>query len=197
VASQLPAYQILVGSTRSAKVEAVRAALARIALIDSAFPDGTVHPVDIGAIAPAMPMSDRETLDGAVARARTLARTASPPFLALGLEGGFALLPASASPDTMTLVSWAAATDGARWGYGCGGAIAVPEAIAREVRGGRELGDVIDEIAGEPIRGTRGAWGMLTRDLVGRRDAFTVATLAALAPFYNSPSYESGSRASG
>jgi non-canonical (house-cleaning) NTP pyrophosphatase len=88
------------------------------------------------------------------------------------------------------LVSWAAATDGVRWGYGCGGSILVPDDIAREVRAGRELGDVIDETAGEPVRGTRGAWGLLTRDLIGRRDAFTVATLAALAPFYNAAAYE-------
>ena len=65
----------------------------------------------------------------------------------------------------------------------------VPDDIAREVRAGRELGDVIDEMAGEPVRGTRGAWGLLTRDLIGRRDAFTVATLAALAPFYNAGAY--------
>ena len=59
------------------------------------------------------------------------------------------------------------------------------------MRAGRELGDVIDEMAGEPVRGTRGAWGLLTRDLIGRRDAFTVATLAALAPFYNAQTYGS------
>jgi non-canonical (house-cleaning) NTP pyrophosphatase len=46
-------------------------------------------------------------------------------------------------------------------------------------------------MAGEPVRGTRGAWGLLTRDLIGRRDAFTVATLAALAPFYNPGAYGS------
>jgi non-canonical (house-cleaning) NTP pyrophosphatase len=92
----------------------------------------------------------------------------------------------------MSLVSWAAVTDGVRWGYGCGGAVVVPASIVAEVRAGRELGDVIDEWAGQQVRGTRGAWGMLTRDLIGRRDAFTQATLAALAPFYNSAVYESG-----
>ena len=50
---------------------------------------------------------------------------------------------------------------------------------------GEELGDVIDELAGESVRGTRGAWGLLTCDLVGRRDAFRLAVTAAFAPFYN------------
>jgi inosine/xanthosine triphosphatase len=173
----------VLGSTRPAKVDAVRAAVARIAVIDSRFKDVVVEPVNVGGVAPAMPMSDRETLDGAIARATALAAAAAAPFLALGLEGGMSSLPSSVGK--MTLVSWAAATDGTTWGYGCGGAIVVPASIARDVRGGRELGDVIDEIAGEAVRSTRGAWGMLTRDLIGRRDAFTVATLAALAPFYN------------
>jgi non-canonical (house-cleaning) NTP pyrophosphatase len=50
---------------------------------------------------------------------------------------------------------------------------------------GRELGDVIDELAGTAVRGTRGAWGVLTLDLIGRQDSFRSAILAALAPFYN------------
>jgi len=179
---------IVVASTRPAKVEAVRAAVDRIASIDSRFKSFTLQTADAGAVAPAMPMSDRETLAGAIARAEAVARAVAPPFLAIGLEGGLAALPAAAGT---VLVSWAAATDGVRWGYGCGGSILVPDGIAREVRAGRELGDVIDEMAGEPVRGTRGAWGLLTRDLIGRRDAFTVATLAALAPFYNAGAYES------
>jgi inosine/xanthosine triphosphatase len=184
--------RVLVASTRPAKVEAARAAIERIASIDPRFERVSVEALDVGGVAPAMPMSDRETLDGAIARATALAAGAVTPFLALGLEGGMSSLPSSASREEMTLVSWAAATDGRRWGYGCGGAIVVPAPIAHEVRGGRELGDVIDELAAEPVRGTRGAWGVLTRNLIGRRDAFTIATLAALAPFYNSSSYGFG-----
>ena len=182
---------IVVASTRAAKVDAVRSAIDRIAAIDARFTQITIQTIEAGTVAPVMPMSDRETLAGAIARALAVARAASPPFLAIGLEGGLAPLPAV---EGTALVSWVAATDGTRWGYGCGGAILVPEAIARDVRAGRELGDVIDDIAGEPVRGTRGAWGLLTRDLVGRRDAFTVATLAALAPFYNAGLYGSSSQ---
>jgi non-canonical (house-cleaning) NTP pyrophosphatase len=48
---------------------------------------------------------------------------------------------------------------------------------------------VIDERAGLDTRSTRGAWGVLTRDLIGRRDAFRTAVIAALAPFYNAQVY--------
>jgi hypothetical protein len=54
-------------------------------------------------------------------------------------------------------------------GHGAGGAIALPLTITCQALAGRELGDVIDEIASTTVRGTRGAWGVLTRDLVGRR----------------------------
>jgi inosine/xanthosine triphosphatase len=179
---------VLVASTRSAKVDAVRAAIERIAAIDPRFKAAAIDTVAVGAVAPAMPMTDRETLDGARARAAAAARSAVRPFLAIGLEGGLS------SEPLETLTSWAAATDGERWGYGSGGRIVLPDAIARQVRDGRELGDVIDEAAGEAIRGTRGAWGLLTLDLVGRRDAFITATIAALAPFYNQSMYDSQRR---
>jgi len=130
-----------------------------------------------------MPMSDRETLDGARARAAAAAGTATSPFLAIGLEGGLSTEPID------TLTSWAAVTDGTRWSYASGGRIVLPERVLQQVKAGRELGDVIDEIAGARIRGTLGAWGWLTRDLIGRRHALLTATLAALAPFYNKETY--------
>ena len=174
---------IVVASVSPAKVDAVRRAAERIAAVDPTFKDANIRTLDVGVVAPAMPMSDRETLDGARARAAAAARTATAPFLAVGLEGGLSEEP------LVTLTSWVAVTDGTRWGFGSGGRIVLPDAVVQQVRAGRELGDVIDELAGANIRGTRGAWGWLTRDLVGRRHALLTATLAALAPFYNSELY--------
>jgi len=174
---------IVVASVSPAKVDAVQRAVERIGAIDRAFSKATVRTLDVTGLAPAMPMSDRETLDGAKLRARTATRGLTQPFIAIGLEGGL-----SADP-IMTLTSWAAATDGTRWGYGAGGRIVLPEAVMTQVRAGRELGDVIDELAGASIRSTRGAWGWLTKDLVGRKTALLTATLAALAPFYNKDVY--------
>jgi non-canonical (house-cleaning) NTP pyrophosphatase len=87
--------------------------------------------------------------------------------------------------DDWALQTWAAVSDGARWGYGAGPAIVLPRAVSKLVVAGEELGDVIDRMAGDAVRGTRGAWGILTRDLIGRREAFRLAVIAAFAPFYN------------
>ena len=175
---------VVVASTSPAKVDAVQRAVERIGAFDRSFSKATVRTLDVTGISPQMPMTDKETLDGARLRASTAAHSVQPPFIAIGLEGGL-----SADP-LVTLTSWAAATDGKRWGYGAGGRIVLPDAVMTQVRTGRELGDVIDELAGAQIRGTRGAWGWLTRDLVGRRQALLTAVLAALAPFYNSQLYQ-------
>ena len=174
---------VVLASTSPAKVDAVRRAIERIAAIEPAFSKATLRTIDVTGIAPKMPMTDRETLDGARLRAQTVTKGLTAPFLAIGLEGGLS------SDPMVTLTSWAAATDGTKWGYGAGGRIVLPEKVVEQVNAGRELGDVIDELAGAGIRGTRGAWGWLTRDLVGRKNALLTATLSALAPFYNSQLY--------
>ncbi len=174
---------IVVASTSPAKVDAVQRAVERIATLDPSFSNAHIRTLDVTGLSPKMPMTDEETLDGARLRAQTATRGLTPPFLAIGLEGGL-----SESP-IVTLTSWAAVTDGTRWGYGASGRIPLPERVLSQVKAGRELGDVIDEMAGAGIRGTRGAWGWLTKDLVGRKHALLTATLAALAPFYNKEVY--------
>jgi non-canonical (house-cleaning) NTP pyrophosphatase len=186
-------FNVLVGSTRPAKVDAAIAALKAIAVIDERFRRATVQPLDVTGIAPSMPMTDLAILDGARLRAqvlidRTVVAGNTEKPLAIGLEGGLDPLPGD--NVRFVLKTWAAVTDGKRWGYGSGGAIVLPASITRQVLDGRELGDVIDEVARKAVRGTRGAWGVLTLDLIGRGDSFTAALLAALAPFYNPSLYD-------
>ena len=52
------------------------------------------------------------------------------------------------------------------------------------------LAEAVDAFAGtHGIRDAQGAWGVLTRDLVTRRDAFRLAVINAFAPFYNAEAY--------
>jgi non-canonical (house-cleaning) NTP pyrophosphatase len=58
------------------------------------------------------------------------------------------------------------------------------------IDGKRELGEVIDEVAGErDVRSRQGAWGILSCDLLTRSMSFESALIAAFAPFYNSSLY--------
>jgi inosine/xanthosine triphosphatase len=179
--------RFLLGSTRAAKIDGAREAIDAIAAVDPRFANPLVHTFDLTAIAPRMPMSESAILDGARRRAEALAageQFVAGESFAAGLEGGLHLVEVGGGP-VWTLHTWAAVTDGVAWGYGGGGAIAVPEVLAQRVLAGEELGEVIDALVGAPTRGTRGAWGVLTRDLASRRDAFRLAVLAAFAPFYN------------
>ena len=60
---------VYVGSLRPAKVDAVRAALASIAAVDERFRDADVRPRDVGHVAPRMPLTEAEVLEGARQRA--------------------------------------------------------------------------------------------------------------------------------
>ena len=181
---------ILIGSTRPAKVEGVREALAVLARVNPAFASATIEVHDLTLIAPRMPMSVEEILDGARRRAESMfgqVRGPREPTFSVGLEGGLA--PTAAGEPRWSLQTWAAVFDGTNWGYGSGPSIVLPASVSDRVVAGEELGDVIDELAAAQVRGTRGAWGVLTLDLIGRRDAFRLAVIAAFARFYNAAAW--------
>jgi len=89
------------------------------------------------------------------------------------------------------LRGWAYASDGKNGAFGATPSISVPASLAKKViEGRRELGLVIDEVAGvQDVRSRQGAWGILSRDLVTRAMSFEVALIAAFAPFYNKAMY--------
>ena len=181
---------VAVASTRPAKIEGAREAIAAIASVAPAFGGARLSTHDVGDVAPAMPMSEAETIAGARLRARTLhGRIADGArLIALGLEGGLDCIEHDGG-RVWVLRSWACAFDGRDEALGAGPTILVPAGVIDDVLAGRELGDVIDARAGAGTRSHRGAWGVLTADVIGRRDAFRLAVVAALAPFYNPDPY--------
>ncbi len=83
-------------------------------------------------------------------------------------------------------------TDGAGGeAYGQSGGILLPEVLARHVLDeGIELSVAIDAHAGgRGIRDAQGAWGVLTRDLITRQEAFRIAVIHAFAPYFNAKMY--------
>jgi inosine/xanthosine triphosphatase len=186
--------KIALGSDRAAKVEAVRASLARIAARFESWREVEIIARAVETDAPAMPLTDEQLMRGARARAwavrELLTREGTSAQLYVGLEGGFH----SVSIDdywTTFLRGWAYATDGERGSFGASPSIIVPDSIARRVIDGQmELGPVMDEVAGErDVRSRQGAWGVLSRDLLTRSESFETALIAAFAPFYNAKLY--------
>jgi inosine/xanthosine triphosphatase len=182
--------RIALGSDRAAKIMAVRASIARVAEVDSGWRDANVVARSVKTDAPAMPLNDWELMSGARQRALAvrdiLVAQRLDADLYVGLEGGFHSISVEGEWHTF-LRGWAFVTDGKRGSFGMSPSIGVPEAIVKDViEGRRELGVVIDEVAGiRDVRSKQGAWGVLSRDLLTRSMSFEAALIAAFAPFYN------------
>src|SRR5882672_12478012 len=173
---------------------AVRASIARIAEIDSGWSKVSVVARPVTTNLPAMPLTDWQLMQGARERAfavrDTLVKQNLDADLYVGLEGGFHSISVDGEWHTF-LRGWAFATDGLRGSFGAAPSISVPASIVKSVvEGRRELGLVIDEVAGaRDVRSRQGAWGILSRDLLTRAMSFEAALIAAFAPFYNAPLY--------
>lgn len=191
----VPVKTIALGSDRAAKIMAVRASVARVAALDPDWADVNVVARRVEINAPAMPLTDWQLMEGARERALAardaLRSRRLEADIYVGLEGGFHSISIGGEWHTF-LRGWAYATDGERGAFGAAPSISVPADIVKKVvEGRRELGTVIDEVAGgRDIRSKQGAWGVLSRDLVTRSMSFELALIAAFAPFYN-PKYYS------
>jgi inosine/xanthosine triphosphatase len=190
---------IAVGSTRGPKLDAVHDALKLCA--DRLNPNGEFEVLGFAVESGVghTPLSSVESMRGARQRTEALIQLASGKDEVyqyfVGLEGGLELM-ASHAEDTASapsdrrrvfLESWAYVSDGLRGHFGRSAAIELPESLAHEVLdNGVELGAAIDKFAGMAgIRDNQGAWGVLSNNLITRREAFRVALVAAFAPFYN------------
>jgi inosine/xanthosine triphosphatase len=182
---------VAVGSTRGPKLDAVREALAAIGsrmdgdapfeIVGETVPSGVRH----------TPLSREEIMKGARQRAEALigiARESHKPWkYFVGLEGGIDIIQERRHRWAF-LENWAYVADGAgRESFGQSGAVLLPEPLVkRVVDEGIELSEAIDGFAGgRGIRDAQGAWGVLTGDLITRRDAFRIAVTNAFAPFFN------------
>jgi inosine/xanthosine triphosphatase len=182
--------RIALGSDRAAKIMAVRASVARVAEVDSSWADANVVARAVTTDAPAMPLNDWQLMTGAKQRALAvrdiLVNQKLDADLYVGLEGGFHSISLEGEWHTF-LRGWAFVTDGEHGSFGMSPSISVPANIVENVlKGRRELGIVIDEVAGmSDVRSRQGAWGVLSRDLLTRSMSFEAALVAAFAPFYN------------
>ena len=187
---------VAVGSTRRPKLNAVWEALtvfgpsldpnAPFEVVGAEVESGVRH----------TPLSRSELMGGARHRAEELVKRAKEEKLSwdyfVGLEGGLDVL-SDGDSRSVFLQNWAFVADrNGRGAYGQSGSILLPEILARQVVDeGIELGVAIDAFAGgHGIRDAQGAWGVLTRNMITRQDAFRTAVINAFAPFFNAALYQ-------
>ncbi len=169
---------IAVGTTNPVKIEAVRSAIQKLwhnAKVQGIYAEsGVSH----------QPKGDEEAIRGAINRAKSALEKLDADF-GFGLEGTVV-----ETKHGMFLCGWVAVVDkNGKLGLACTSKIELPEKVAKEIRKGRELGPVMDELIGEnDTKKKQGAVGILTNNLVVRSKVFEQAVLLALAKFIN-PKY--------
>ncbi len=164
--------RIAVGSRNPLKIEAVEAVAAKV------FGGVTVEGVSADSGVRHNPLTDAETLAGAVARA-TAARLKTGADLGVGLEGGITEL----DGRCYTCV-WCAVDTGKEILTGGGVHIPVPREVARLIiRDGVEMGHAMDRITGTAdTKRKMGFEGIVTRGLIDRRGSFESVLAYTLAP---------------
>jgi inosine/xanthosine triphosphatase len=209
---------VAVGSKRGPKVNAVTEALTSIRNTLAREFDFEIVGIEVPSGVRHTPLSREDLMAGARHRAEALVQIAlaenKPWKYFVGLEGGIDVIPGSCVMPNLDLIrhadtvsesgrrwvfleNWAYVTEGTALGaFGQSGALLLPDSLAKTVvDDGVELSEAIDVLAGRHnIRDREGAWGILTRSLISRQEAFRVAVINAFAPFFNRDVYSMTSR---
>jgi inosine/xanthosine triphosphatase len=183
--------KVVIASMRAPKVNGVQRAFRKLAQIYS-LGDIVFESMSVDSGVSATPLTVDELMAGAQQRATTaFAKTQEQSkepaaFYSVGVEGGVCIF-----QGHTFLQSWACIYNGEQVGFGSSGSIEIPSALSDAVvRGGADLGDVIDNFAEQHnVRSKQGTWGILTNDLITREDSFELAATNAFVPFLNTRVY--------
>ncbi|UFT98142.1 DUF84 family protein [Radiobacillus kanasensis] len=151
--------KIFVGSKNPAKLLAV----------ESVFTESTILPLDVPSLVSAQPLSDKETLEGAINRAKACAAKEAGA-LGIGLEGGVMDF-----LDKLYICNWGALVDESGELYVAAGArFPLPQEFRQPLQDGKELGDIMDEYVNRKnIRKKEGAVGIFTDGQITRDQMFS------------------------
>jgi inosine/xanthosine triphosphatase len=166
---------VVVGSDSRVKVEAARLAF------EGYFGGVEVRGLPVASGVSPFPMSDEETLRGAVNRARGAAELEPGAEYSVGLEGGL-----SRMGGWLMVKQVAVVLGGGVAGLGLSPGYACPERLYGLIAGARDgVGrEAIDSYLGEPeVLGGQGAIGVLTGGRMDRTHASMEAVVCALTRF--------------
>ena len=173
---------IVVASHNPVKIQAAVHGFQRM------FPDRefTVQNVSVPSGVSRQPLSNVETLQGALNRAREAASRLPHANYWVGIEGGVE----ETVDGEMVAFAWVVVYDRQRVGRGRTGTFYLPPAVAGLIRQGKELGEADDIVFGRNnSKQENGAVGLLTGDVIDRAQLYEHAVILALVPFKNAALY--------
>lgn len=153
---------IAVASTNPAKVKAVEEAV-------KAWENVRILPGEVKSGVSEQPFSDEETKRGAVNRASAVLKANPEAELGIGLEGGITEI-----DGELWNTVWCCVTDKKENTFCTNGLrFKLPSSIAKELRAGKELGPIMDNLAKqENTKKKQGMIGVVTENFMTRPDAY-------------------------
>mgnify|MGYP000229959377 CR=1 FL=1 len=173
---------IVVASSNPVKLHAALNGFQRM------FPDQEfrVHGVQVSSGVGCQPMSNAETLQGALNRAKEAQQAQPMADYWVGIEGGVEI-----EGEELAAFAWVAVESRAGLGKGRTGTFYLPPQVAALVRAGKELGEADDIIFGRTnSKQENGAIGILTGDVIDRVSLYEQAVILALVSFKNPQLYQ-------
>lgn len=164
--------RIVVASRNPVKADATRNGFARM------FPRRAfdLEPIDVASGVSDQPMTDAETLRGAMVRAANAREAHSEGDFWVGIEGGI-----EDSRFGMMAFAWVVVLGKGHSGRGRTGGFFLPDRVAQLVRQGKELGEADDIVFGrQNSKQKEGAIGLLTAGAMDRRELYEHGVVLAL-----------------
>ncbi|WP_202078365.1 DUF84 family protein [Caldalkalibacillus salinus] len=164
---------IYVGSLNPTKIKAVEMTIEQVqktpgGLWSNSQEAWHIQGEDVSSDVSSQPMSDEETIEGAMNRCRHL-RSMYAQGICIGLEGGV-----QDTSQGLFLCNWGAMLDEHdEWYLASGARVRLPDVVAEGIISGKELGEVIDLYAQKTeVRKNEGAIGILSHGSLDRSSMF-------------------------
>lgn len=174
--------KIIVASTNPVKINAATEGFKQFFLDEELSVEGVSVSSDVSD----QPLSEEETLKGAVNRANNAEKAVPNADYWIGLEGGL-----EEKDGEMDCFAWIVIKDKTgKLGKGRTGSFFLPEKISALVKKGKELGEADDIVFGQKnSKQGNGTVGNLTKNVITRTSYYVPAVVFALVPFINKDLY--------
>lgn len=174
---------LVIASTNPVKIQAAVNGFQRL------FPGSELNVVaaNVPSEVAHQPLSDEETLRGALNRSANAQAMHPNADYWIGIEGGIQPI-----GQEMTAFAWIVVRTRKMIGKGRTGTFLLPPAVAELIRQGKELGEADDIVFGRTSsKQENGAVGLLTDNVIDRAQLYEHAIILALIPFKNEALYTS------
>lgn len=174
-------YNVIIASKNPVKINAALDGLQRM------FPEAEFMPesVSVPSGVADQPMTELETLQGALNRVAKAREVHPEADLWIGIEGGVEVI-----GGELATFAWVVVQDKEQLGKARSGTFFLPQQVRELVEQGVELGEANDRIFSHSNSKQKGgAIGILTHNVVDRRELYEQAVVLALVPLRNKELY--------